>query len=91
MNYITDGTFWVVVIALVIVIGCMWYTLKKEIAKKEPEVTSLDLKDILYLIGVLYETIGVIQNNLNKKGQSEIEEFLETKKEKIENTLALFK
>ena len=40
MSYVTDGTFWVVVLIMAGVIGVMWYSLKKEIDKIQGELKT---------------------------------------------------
>ena len=82
MNYITDGTFWVVVLILAGVIGAMWYNLKKGIDKNAKDIESLNevpiikpevIKDQLAFIG---EAIDTIVTNSDKKTKKEMENLI---------------
>lgn len=111
MNYVTDGTFWVVVLGLAGALWGVWYNLKKkneETAKDLKELRTLlrdsakELSeaatqgaqiederfcDLLYLIGVIYEVTGILQEHSSKKAKDDLDAYFSNKEEKINSII----
>lgn len=116
MDYITDATFWIVVLSLGGALWGVWYRLHKEIDKVTNDLDELkkslksgftDLSeaslsdmqeinetfnDLLFLIGKLYSSIGVIEKHSDKKISEELDNlYSEDDTRKLEAILKKYK
>lgn len=78
MNYITDGTFWVVVLALAGVIGAMWYNLKKEIDKLKEiaKVQESQIASHKMVLDFLSDALDILGEKVDKKTYQQIEQLV---------------
>ena len=98
MNYITDGTFWVVVLVMAGVIWAVWYSLKKEIDKLKKEyddrynflidAVDHDQKNIIHDINLIFDKLEISHTLLKSfydSSNKEMQKKIDKNASKIEN------
>lgn len=72
--------------------------LLRDSAKELSEATTQDAQvenerfyDLLYLIGVIYGWLGILQEHSDKKTKTDLEEYFSKDSEKIDNILKKYK
>ncbi len=100
MNYISETTFWVVVVIMATTLGLVWYKLKSEIEKNTnstqklagatKSVLSLGAnsdRKIYYALGILYEAVGILEKHADKKAKDEVDALMKKHEKELDEII----
>lgn len=76
MNYVDSGTFWVIVVAIVIAIYAAWSKPKKETSStEEKQELNRTLADLYNGLADIQQVLEVLEDGANKATQDKLKEI----------------